>query len=60
MLAERLWPLTNEALANGLFEEIAEVEEALMQRCIELLDRTQAIRDLTNYHWRPQEEEQAA
>ena len=49
MPAERLWPLTNEALANGLFEEIEEVEEALMQRCIELLDQTEAIRDLTNY-----------
>jgi hypothetical protein len=30
MLAERLLPLANEALANGLFEEIGEVEEALM------------------------------
>ncbi len=29
MPAERLWPLTNEALANGLFEEIEEIEEAL-------------------------------
>ena len=38
MPAERLWPLTNEAVANGLFEEIEEIEEALMQRCIELLD----------------------
>jgi transposase len=59
MPAERLWPLTNEALANGLFEEIAEVEEALMQRCIELLDQTEEIRDLTNYHWWPQEEQAA-
>jgi transposase len=51
MPAERLWPLTNEALANGLFEQIGEVEEALMQRCIELFDQTEAIKDLTNYHW---------
>jgi transposase len=54
MPAERLWPLTNEALANGLFEEIEEVEEALMQRCVELLDQPEAIRELTNYHWWPQ------
>ncbi len=54
MPAERLWPLTNEALANRVFEEIEEVEEALMQRCIELLDQTAAIRSLTNYHWWPQ------
>lgn len=53
MPAERLWPLTNEALANGLFEEIEGVEEALMQRCVELLDQPEAIRDLTSYHWWP-------
>jgi transposase len=56
MPAERLWPLTNEALANGLFEEIEEVEEALVQRCVELLVQPEAIRELTNYHWWPQEE----
>ena len=54
MPAERLWQLTNEAVANGLFEEIEEIEEALVQRCIELLDQPEAIRDLTNYHWWPQ------
>ena len=54
MLAERLWPLTNEALANGLFEEIEEIEEALVQRCVELLEQPEVIRDHTNYHWWPQ------
>lgn len=54
MPAERLWPLTNEALANGLFEEIEEVEEALVERCVELLDQAEEIRGLTNYHWWPQ------
>ncbi len=48
--AERLWPLTNEAVANRIFEEIEELEEALVKRCVELLDQTEAIRDLTNYH----------
>jgi transposase len=56
MPAERLGPLTNEALANGLFEEIEELEEALVRRCVELLDQPEAIRDLTNYHWWTQEE----
>ena len=51
--AERLWPLTNEALANRLFEEVGEVEEALVERCVRLLDQAEAIRDLTNYHWWP-------
>jgi len=55
MPAERLWPLTNEAVANRLFEEIEELEEALVERCMELLDQTETIRDLTNYHWWPQE-----
>jgi transposase len=52
--AERLWPLTNEAIANRLFEEIEEIEEALVKRCVELLDQGEIIRDLTNYHWWPQ------
>ena len=52
--AERLWPLTNEGVANRLFEEIDELEEVLVERCVELLDQTEAIRDLTNYHWWPQ------
>jgi transposase len=52
--AERLWMLTNEVVANGIFEEIEEVEEALMERCIELLDQSESIRALTNYHWWPQ------
>ena len=51
----RLWPLTNEALANQPFEEIEELEEALVERCVELLEQAEAIRDLTNYHWWPRE-----
>ncbi len=51
--AERLWPLTNEALANRLFEEIGELEEALVKRCVQLLEQPEIIRDLTNYHWWP-------
>jgi transposase len=48
--AERLWPLTNEAVANGLFEEI---EQTLLKRCVELLDQAELIKGLTNYHWWP-------
>jgi transposase len=53
MPAERLWPLANEAVANGIFEEIEELEETLAERCVELLDQAELIRDLTNYHWWP-------
>ena len=52
--AERLWPLTNEGVANGLFEEIEEIEETLMERCMQLLDQTQTIKGLTSYHCWPQ------
>ncbi len=52
--AERLWPLTNEAVANGIFEEIEEIEETLMERCVELHDQSESIRNLANYHWWPQ------
>ncbi len=55
MPAERLWPLTNEAVANGIFEKIEEIEETLMERCVQLLDQAETIRNLTNYHWWPQE-----
>jgi transposase len=52
--AERLWSLTNEGVANGLFEEIEQIEQALVERCLELLDQTETIKGLTNYHWWPQ------
>ena len=52
--AQRLWSLTNEGVANGLFEEIEEIEQALVERCLELLDQTETIKGLTNYHWWPQ------
>jgi transposase len=51
--AERLWPLTNEVVANGIFEGIEEIEEALMGRCLQLHDQSESIRNLTNYHWWP-------
>lgn len=51
---DRLWPLTNEALANRLFEEIEQIEQTLMNRCVQLLDQSELIKDLTNYHWWPQ------
>ena len=44
----------SEAIANRLFEEISEGEDALVQRCVELLAQPRTIKDLTNYHWWPQ------
>lgn len=49
--AERLWPLANEAVANRLFEDLDELEEALVERCVALLEQTDLIRSHTLYHW---------
>ncbi len=54
MPAERLWPLTNEAVANGMLEEIEEMEEARIERCVQLLDQAELIKGLANFHWWPQ------
>ena len=54
--AQRLWPLANEAVADGmLFEEIEEIEGALIERCAQRLhDQSESIGGLTDHHWWPQ------
>lgn len=51
--AERLWPLSNEGV-NRYFEEIEELEEALVERCLALLDQPEVIRSYIRYHWWPE------
>jgi transposase len=51
--AERLWPLANEAVANRLFEDLDGLEEALVERCVALLEQSDLIRSHTLYHWWP-------
>jgi len=51
--AERLWPLTNQAVANKLFQTLDELEEVLFQRCRALLQQQDLIRGLTCFHWWP-------
>jgi transposase len=51
--AERLWPLTNEALANRHFQTLDELQEEQAQRCVELQDHPSQVRALTCYHWWP-------
>ncbi len=51
--SERLWPLSDEAVANHHFEEIGEMEEALAGRCVALSDQPEIIRSYTRYHWWP-------
>ena len=51
--AERLWPLSEEAVANRHFERIEEMEEELVERCVELRERPEVIRSYLRYHWWP-------
>lgn len=55
--SERLWPLSDEALANRYSEEIEELEEVLARRCVALSDRPEIIRSYIRsyirYHWWP-------
>ncbi len=48
---ERLWPLTNEAVANRSFADLDELEAATAHRCRVLLKRRHLIRGLTNFYW---------
>ncbi|MCA1729416.1 MAG: IS630 family transposase [Actinobacteria bacterium] len=52
--AERLWPLSNEGVANRHFEHIEDLEEALIERCVALCDQSETIRSYTSYHWWPE------
>jgi len=52
--SERLWPLSNEGVANRYFEKVEELEEALAERCVALCNQPEVIRSYTRYHWWPQ------
>ncbi len=52
--SERLWPLSNEGVANHHFERIEDLEEALVERCVALGDQPEVIRSYTRYHWWPE------
>ena len=51
--AERLWPLTNEPIANRTFDNLEELEEVLFHRCLALLKQPDLIAGLTCFHWWP-------
>jgi transposase len=53
--AERLWPLTNEALANRCFADLDELEAVLVERCRALSQQPDQIAALTCYAWWPRQ-----
>jgi transposase len=51
--AERLWPLTNEALANCHFRDMDELQDRQVERCLKLQGTPEVIRAYTRFHWWP-------
>lgn len=50
---ERLWPLSNEGVANQTFHTLDDLEHAQVQRCQTLLNQPETIRAVTFFHWWP-------
>jgi transposase len=51
--AERLWPLSNESLANRAFPSLDELELVQADRCRWLQAHPESIKGRTAYHWWP-------
>jgi hypothetical protein len=52
--AERLWPLTNEALANHHFQDLDALQTVQAQRCLTLQAMPEVIHTYTHFHWWPE------
>jgi transposase len=52
--AERLWPLTKEALAYRHFGDLEEPQTIQAHRCPELQAKPDMIEGHTSFHWWPQ------
>ena len=50
---ERLWPLSNEGIANRQFQTLDDLENAQAQRCVTLRAQPAMIRSRTAFHWWP-------
>ena len=51
--AERLWPLTNEAVANRSIETLEALAETLERRCLGLCQTADTIKSHTLFSWWP-------
>jgi transposase len=51
--SERLWSLSNEALANTHFADLNALVEAQAERCRRLHELPDIIRAYTHFHWWP-------
>jgi transposase len=53
---ERLWPLTNEPLANRTFESLEELETVQLEACLRLSADQERVRGHTLWQWWPDRE----
>jgi len=51
--AEKLWPLSNESLANQYFKDIEALEENQIEQCCKLMEVKETIRSRCLFHWWP-------
>ena len=51
--SERLCSLSNEGIANRHFEQIEELEEVLVERCVALGEQPALLRSHLRYYWWP-------
>jgi transposase len=51
--AERLWPLSNESLANRVFPSLDALEQIQADRCCWLQAHPEVVRGRTSFHWWP-------
>jgi transposase len=51
--AEHLWPLVDEPLANKHFETIEELDDAVAERCCDLIGKKPLVASHTKFHWWP-------
>ncbi len=47
--ADRLWPLTNEGVANRFFADLDELDQVLSNRCVALAEQPELVRSYTLY-----------
>lgn len=51
--AEHLWAFVDEPLANAYFKTLAELDEAVANRCVALMQQAETIKASTLFHWWP-------
>lgn len=51
--AEHLWIFVGEPLVNGYFKTLDDLDKTVANRCLELIEQREMIRDNTLFHWWP-------